>query len=157
MGKEGTRGVYARRDAEPKTDDFRTRANEYAERWTGRRVALGCDDFWHKRNLAINHIPPGSWRFEEEQVARRWVRKPQPPLDKAPMLPPVEPYYQTLKRQWREREDAEALRRELDAQYKRELAHIDFERRLLACKARRRAAALDAAQANVAQSSGTPE
>jgi hypothetical protein len=55
------RGSYARRNLEPTRDKLRER--EQHERWTGRIVCRGIDEFWKERNMPE---PLSRWRIDKD-------------------------------------------------------------------------------------------
>lgn len=55
---KGRRGAYARRNLEMRDRDYRERIEsiEAHERWTARRVQMGCDEFFKSRDIKYeNH------------------------------------------------------------------------------------------------------
>ena len=72
--------------------------------------------------------PPGI-----DEHSRRWTRKPQMPIEPAPMIPAPdpEPHYQAFKRQRAEANLARLKELEDDAIYQKELAEVERERNRL--------------------------
>jgi hypothetical protein len=162
MGAEGKkRGVYSRRKTEdPKFHD-RDRARE-TEAWeysTGRKMRAGICEFWKARNS--DEVPrPGSWFWHEDDVGRKWIRKPQEPLPPIASAPKETPY-QEFKRLARERDEAEAMERHWQEEWDRDMAEIERERRTKERRAagliRRRHNKRDALQATPEGKAGLPE
>jgi hypothetical protein len=153
-----TKGAYARQ-TEIHRDEIRERRGQSHERWTARKVAVGCDDFWKARNFNRPATLPGTWSFEEKDYVRRWVSKPQQPVPHL-TIPKPESFLDMVRRTVRERREAEQNEKLWQEEFERDMREIERERSLAA----RRAAGLvrvrknkrDATQGNVAQSRGMP-